>query len=98
LQRKLGTEREQHVCLPGAQFIGGSEGLRHALVDPAMFDEEIPALRETELAQVGEKKWVRGFEGRTVERWANHADARERSLLLRMRRERQCRGRAAERG
>ena len=34
LQRKLGTEREQHVCLPCDQLVGCSEGPRHALLLP----------------------------------------------------------------
>ena len=43
-----------------SKFVGGSEGLRHALVNPAMFNEEIPTLHETKLAQLGEKEWIRG--------------------------------------
>ena len=38
-----------------SKFVGGSEGLRHALVNLAMFNEEIPTLHETKLAQLARK-------------------------------------------
>jgi hypothetical protein len=58
LQRKFGTEGEQHVRFPCDQLVNACEGGRYALVDAAIFDREITTLRKSELAEFFDESWI----------------------------------------
>jgi hypothetical protein len=82
---KFRTKSNYHVDLRTNHFRHRSERLGCSLVDPSVFNDEIPALGESELAQFSKKPGITHRKKWIVGSGPNESDTMDLSGLLRVR-------------
>src|SRR6516164_6623043 len=85
LSAQFRTKSDHHVDLRTDHFRRRSERLGCPLVDPSVFNDEIPALGESELAQFSKKLGITHRKKGIVGSGPNESDTMDLSGLLRVR-------------